>query len=184
MNKIPLLDRIKRERAQIEMQRAALMQQLDDLKRQEERLNQTAQELEIAEKVFARYSDAEQSAPEGPAQIPPATKQSKKPDGIPPVSELIYMVLAYAEKEGLRWLEPIQVIERIRGNWWPGAQSNDIAPVLWRMAKQGKLAKRGQKYGRLKENNAHLFQNGLANEPSFLGSETEKDGSDQPPFSE
>ena len=152
MSNDDILDRIQKRREQIERGRAKLLQQLDDLNREQQRLEQEAQELDIAARVLNRLSPDETEQSKN--YTPPWTKPGKKPDGIPAMSDMIQTVLLAAEKDGIAELETQNIVNAIRIKWWPDAQNNDVAPVLWRQAKIGRLIKNGTRYRRNIENSA------------------------------
>lgn len=96
-------------------------------------------ELEIAERVFSKLvlgginshgkSDTSAAADVG------------KPEGLPPVSEMIKEALAHAVAIQAKGLKPAAILSYIRGKWWPGAQSKDVGPIAWRMWQDDKLEK-------------------------------------------
>jgi hypothetical protein len=102
-------------------------------------LKAEAKELDIAERVFSRLSlgdDAPNESTKSKAHI-----DDGKPEGIPAVSEMIKEALAYAVMQRATGLKPAAILAYIRGKWWPGAQSNDVGPIAWRMWQNDQLEK-------------------------------------------
>ncbi|MEA2841824.1 MAG: hypothetical protein QOF41_3154 [Methylobacteriaceae bacterium] len=81
--------------------------------------------------------------------IRPAT--SKKPDHLPTVPDMIVRVLEHVQANTLEdGLTPEAILAEIRSRYWPEARSNDVGPIVWRMAvKEGRLQKIGALYSLL-----------------------------------
>lgn len=126
--------------------RDRLLRQVDDVNRELER-------LEISLSTYDSIKADVEGEPSGNVKgaIPPATKAKKKPEGTPTIAEMINMVLVDAKAKGTDALESQEIVHRIRAKWWPDAQSNDIAPLMWRLAKNEKLKKIGTKYSLISE---------------------------------
>jgi hypothetical protein len=92
-------------------------------------------ELEIALKVFARYSG--DGAPSDGKTSNASEAPDRKPEGTPTMPHMILSVL----KELDRPLEPRDITDRIRGRWWPGVESSKVASIVWRMEQRGQLEK-------------------------------------------
>jgi hypothetical protein len=96
-------------------------------------------ELDIAERVFSRLSlegGKNQRLVANGLLIGGETNVDGgggKPEGLPPVSEMIKEALAYAVSLNAKGLKPAGLLSYIRGKWWPEAQSRDVGPVAWRM---------------------------------------------------
>ncbi|WP_299683879.1 hypothetical protein [uncultured Tateyamaria sp.] len=90
-------------------------------------------ELETAASVIARLTGAER--PE--TVTSDATSTSKdavraknaKPEGLPTMPELILMAL----KQEKRAMEPREITEVIRRNWWPEVDGQKIGSIVWRL---------------------------------------------------
>ena len=78
--------------------------------------------------------------------------ETGKPEGTPPVSEMILLALANAHRHGEAGLVPQGLLEVIRAAWWPNATTDSVGPIAWRMWKTGKLGKEGTLYFRLDRN--------------------------------
>lgn len=154
-----IFEQLIKRRADLERRRSDVLRRLDDLNREQERLDQETKEVEIAQRVLKSLS-AETDSNEK-SYIPPHTKIGRKPEGIPTIAEMIETALSIQELFGADdGLESHAIIQHIRGKWWPDAQGNDIAPLLWRLVKQGKLAKNGNKYHRIEKDGAPPNANG------------------------
>ena len=134
MKKVELKD-VQREKA-AEIERLA---ELDAARVQsEQRIN----ELAITERTLARLLSVDLPEPDDST----ATNGSKrkKPAGIPTI---FVMTLTLFRENGVHWMDGHEIVQAIRKRWWPTADNNDISPTLWRLAKTGKLVKRGTEYG-------------------------------------
>ena len=123
------------------------------------KLREEAKDFEIAERVLLSLGgdDEDESGEVIPSIVsesiaqrdapiaskPVITEVSGKPSGTPSTPEMIIEAL----KTGVNQLtpggplSPHQILDFIKGKWWPEAQPNDINPVAWRMAKEGRLLK-------------------------------------------
>jgi len=98
-----------------------------------------ANELAIAERVFANLTKGDASAePQAEDQTPEATG---KPEGTPSVPEMILEALTYAAKLGRPRLKPAEMLSYIRGKWWPNAESNAVSSIAWRMWQREQIDK-------------------------------------------
>jgi hypothetical protein len=70
----------------------------------------------------------------------------RKPDGIPPMTEMITTAIKTGIERGLKGLEPAQMTNFIRNQWWPNVKSESVGPIAWRMAQNGQLKKEGSTY--------------------------------------
>jgi len=100
-------------------------------------LKAEAKELDIAERVFSRLS---QDGDSGDSTANGAWGEGK-PEGLPPVSDMIREALAYAAIQNGVGLKPSGILGYVRGKWWPGAQSNDVGPIAWRMWQNDQIEK-------------------------------------------
>lgn len=69
--------------------------------------------------------------------------RTRKPPGIPPMTQLIVSVLLSRDGGPM---EPREIVEEIRARWWPDAPVTSVGPIVWRMAKEGVLSKERQLY--------------------------------------
>jgi hypothetical protein len=65
----------------------------------------------------------------------------RKPSGLPPVPEMILEALRLAESEGKAGMSPQAMVSYVRNKYWPEATNPDIGSTMWRMWKDGRLAK-------------------------------------------
>ncbi len=94
-------------------------------------LQDELKELAIAERVFSKLTGADASDVQ--EQKRSETQASGKPDGLPPMSEMIKEALAHAVAIGANGLKPAGILSYVRGKYWPGAESKDVGPIAWRM---------------------------------------------------
>lgn len=74
----------------------------------------------------------------------PATAYvSRKPPGVPSTPEMILLALKEMTSPmgGSKTKAPLEIMEFIKGRWWPSVTSRDISPVVWRMANEERLFK-------------------------------------------
>jgi hypothetical protein len=112
-----------------------------------------AMEFETAERVWLRLFgpfDDEQETTDTISQMTEAERRQngadaidvrRKPEGIPPVPEMILEALKEAEGEGKPGLAPQSLLAYVRNKYWPEAGNSDIGSTAWRMWKDGRLAK-------------------------------------------
>lgn len=74
------------------------------------------------------------------------TPGTKRPHGIPTTPDMIRFSIAEATKSGWTGMNGKGLVEQINAKWWPGVDPNYIIPTAWRMAKEGRLKKVGEKY--------------------------------------
>ncbi len=114
-------------------------------------------ELVIAQSVIARLSGSEkpteaiEHATHFKKAIPHKKKASKnngtdRPTGSPTTPEMIKDVIVAEMKSGGVGLANKDLVARIDSKWWPGVDPNYIIPTAWRLAKEGRLGKIGDKY--------------------------------------
>ncbi len=150
MSDTNLFDLLQKRRAELEQKRAKILRDLDDLNREQARLEQEAREIEITHKVLKSLSQPN-NASNSLTYFPPASKTGRKPEGTPTIAAMIDDALAVNELLGPEIeLDTQGIVQHIRSKWWPDAQNSDIAPLLWRLSKQGRVAKVGNKYARIK----------------------------------
>jgi hypothetical protein len=85
------------------------------------------------------------AAPATPESIPDATLAApsvSKPHGLPSVPEMILQALVDAT-DGLR---PRDITQTIRREWWCDMPADRVPVTAFRMAKEGRLAKDGNRY--------------------------------------
>lgn len=117
-----------------------------------ERLNQEANELAIARRVFEKYS-GEPSAHD--LHINGHTLQLKsgkpRPEGAPTTFQMVEMALQAAEpeKDGLTAKE---LLDAIRTKFWPGLVAHQVMPSIYGFVKDKRLRKTdGGKFKRVKQ---------------------------------
>jgi hypothetical protein len=77
-----------------------------------------------------------------PPDATPAAPSASKPQGLPSVPEMILQALVDAA-DGLR---PRDITQTIRREWWADMPADRVPVTAFRMAKEGRLAKDGNKY--------------------------------------
>jgi hypothetical protein len=127
-----------------------------------------AAEFDAAERVWMKLFGADSSPSEGAhneqdqsrnqmpeslAQMPGLDLRSvrsdsdnggearRKPSGLPPVPEMILEALRLAEAEGKAGMNPQAMVSYVRSKYWSEATNPDIGSTMWRMWKDGRLAK-------------------------------------------
>jgi hypothetical protein len=108
------------------------------------RLREQANDYEAAERVWASLGfDDEESTPRKASPSPSENdlNTTGKPPGIPTMPDMIVEVLRRNDQLTDEVKSPSQVLEIIKKEWWPTATSTDISPVMWRMAKDGRLVR-------------------------------------------
>jgi hypothetical protein len=142
------LRKIRDRRAQIGRELAILDGQVAVLRAEDDR-------LAIAEEVIITYEgdepepkDATRSrGRKGAARASGKTKVPQKPEGVPPMPEMIIAALRDAQERGLPGLEPKAIRDFIRDKWWPDVVQNAVGPIVWRLAtKDGKIDKVDELY--------------------------------------
>jgi hypothetical protein len=110
------------------------IQQIDDrlheIGEEIARLKKEADDLAIAKRVFARFSD---NAP----QVQPE-EGKPRPKGTPTNAEMVEFVLADAEKDGKDGLDANELVQAIAARYWPGLIGPQILPSIYGRAKEGK----------------------------------------------
>jgi len=124
----------------IQREKAAEIQRLAEHDAERARIEQRINELSVTERTLARLMSVDLPEPERSAT---ETVNRKKPEGIPTI---YIMAVTLLRESGVHWMEGQDFVQAIRNRWWPTADSNDITPTLWRLAKTGKLVKNGTKY--------------------------------------
>jgi hypothetical protein len=116
-------------------------------------LKQEHGELEIAVRVMDRFYERQSFGELLPPDRAAPEPDTGKPAGVPTVPHMIAEVLslrALLDGPGAA-LAPKEILAEIRRLWWPDARTNDVSPILWRLAKEGRLAKTGKTYSLPKE---------------------------------
>jgi hypothetical protein len=102
------------------------------------------EELAVAERVLRRLAGTEGAKASVSIGAP-------RPSGAPKTFEMVDMVLASAEKEGKDGLHTPELVEAIRKRYWPGLVAQQIMPMVYQMARDGRFHKTpGGKFKRLK----------------------------------
>jgi hypothetical protein len=139
----------------------AIENRLREIRENISALQGEADELEVALRVFERFSPSESSSTKnksGKPKLGPA-----RPRGIPTNFEMTEMVLKASEREGKNGLTANEIIEQIGSRYWPGIMGAQILPVIYRFAKQGRIRKTaGGKFKSIHKNsegpNASAFE--------------------------
>jgi hypothetical protein len=106
-------------------------------------LKEELEDLMVAERVFSRLSGGSDQSPELPlnGKGKKQTSPVGKPEGLPPVSDMIREALDHAIRLGAHGLRPSGLLSFIRGKYWPTAESKDVGPIAWRMWQNDQLEK-------------------------------------------
>lgn len=126
--------------------RAAIDAEVEFLRQRIALLEKERPDLEAAERVLRRLAAGVDEGDKAEEM------DTGKPDGIPPVSEMILLSLAHAHRNGQEGLTPQGLLEVIRSAWWPNVTTDSVGPIAWRMWKNSKLGKEGSMYFRLDRN--------------------------------
>jgi len=122
-----------------------------------------ADELEVALRVFERFSPPESSSKkknDGKPKLGPA-----RPRGIPSNFEMTEMILKASEREGKNGLTANEIVEQISSRYWPGIMGAQILPAIYHFAKQGRIRKTaGGKFKSIHKNSEG--PNAAVSEPS------------------
>jgi len=104
------------------------------------RLQQEAEELAIAKRVFERFSDKPPNGNDAKTGDRPTGRP--RPKGTPTNFEMAEFVLADAEKEGnLGGFTANELVQAIAARYWPGLIGPQILPSIYAFAKEGRLQK-------------------------------------------
>lgn len=137
-----------------------------------ERLEREMDELDMAMRVFSRFS-VEGDAGREPQQFDTGPKLGPaRPDGIPSNYDMAVDVIWSAMKSGRKGLTAAELVEEIGKRWWPGVQGPQILPIMYQFAKRGRLVKGGDGYFRLpasQREEASPAQAGEASKPEDEG---------------
>jgi hypothetical protein len=107
-------------------------------------LREQAKDYVIAERVLTSLDLDDEESPRseaGPSPSENDLSMTGKPPGIPTMPEMIVEVLKRNDQLTDEVKSPSQVLAIIKKEWWPNATSSDISPVMWRMAKEGRLVR-------------------------------------------
>ena len=127
-------------------------QRLAEIARETNALNEERRQIESALEVARRYIDGPTMralrSPESVAtpkrvrrrRPSPQEQGTPRPNGIPSIWDMTEEVLKGAE--GLE-LQMAEIVDAIRDRWWPGVHQRQIAPTIYRFAREddGRLAR-------------------------------------------
>lgn len=122
----------------------ALNSEIARLEAEIARLRDQAKDYVIAERVWASLGFDDEESPRREANTSSSENDlsvAGKPPGIPTMPDMIVEVLRRNDQLTDEVKSPSQVLEIIKKEWWPTATSTDISPVMWRMAKDGRLVR-------------------------------------------
>lgn len=138
------LDMIVKRRNEIAAAISDYTTKIDDLRKE-------LPDLDVAERVLKRLSP---SADEGPittvfmtlgAQLAEKDANKIKPADIPTMPEMIIEAIKNID-HGHVGLMPADVVKYIAHTYWSGVRPELVGPIMWRMAKEGRLSKVGSRY--------------------------------------
>jgi hypothetical protein len=151
--------RIRRARLEVEMRQAIAMRdmfevlgRLGDLPPNafEEYLAKRPPAADKAVRVTVSPVAAPTSPPDDVAELrslprPPArpvdARRKHKPDGLPSITAMITAVLKKTPG-----LQPAEIADFIRKQWWPDLQTPTISTTAWRMLRSGHLTQQDGRY--------------------------------------
>jgi hypothetical protein len=147
------LDLIRTRRKVVDLEIGVLKEQIAARIAEQERLS-------IAEAVILQLSVQSDHNTVAPPPPPPEEDEDEdgfsKPNGIPTMPEMIFEALRKDKEEDIldlnAGLEPKEMMKFIAEKYWPDVRSELVGPIAWRMWKQGRLLKEGNRY-RLPEPN-------------------------------
>jgi hypothetical protein len=117
----------------------AIETRLREIREKISALQVEADELEVALRVFERFSPSEPSAKKMNGDKPKLGPA--RPRDIPTNFEMTEMILKASEREGKNGLTATEIVEQIRTRYWPGIMGAQILPVIYHFAKQGRIRK-------------------------------------------
>ena len=146
MSKNPT-DRIAERRRFIADRTATLKAELDALALEET-------ELDVADRVFKRFSEAPAVGGNSPAPARAATAAPANghDDGEedhsagPTLPQMVFTILEEAKAQGRKGPDGGEILKIVRERWKPNFTAENVRPTLWRMVKGGRLRKRGKIY--------------------------------------
>jgi hypothetical protein len=100
-----------------------------------ERLRAEAEELDIAIRVFMRYSKANGAGSDTPKLGP------SRPPGAPSLFDMTAMVIKDANASGKAGLTAQEIVTEIGKRYWPGVKAQQILPPIYGFSKRGRLRK-------------------------------------------
>jgi hypothetical protein len=141
----------------------AIETRLREIREKISALQVEADELEVALRVFERFSPSEPSSKKLNGDKPKLGPA--RPRGIPTNFEMTEMILKASEREGKNGLTAAEIVEQIRTRYWPGIMGAQILPVIYHFVKQGRIRKTaGGKFKSIHKNSEG--PNASASEPS------------------
>lgn len=80
---------------------------------------------------------------------PANARMPRKPPDVPSTPEMIFVALKEMTSPiaASKTKTPLEIMEFIKGRWWPSVTAGDISPVVWRMANERRLFKDDAGYG-------------------------------------
>jgi hypothetical protein len=105
-----------------------------------ERLRAEAAELEIALRVFERFSNPPSKANGGRSRAG-AKSGASRPEGVPSLFEMTETVIHDAIEAGKPGLKSREIVAAIGNRYWPGVTPSQVLPPIYAFAKKGRLLK-------------------------------------------
>jgi hypothetical protein len=102
-------------------------------------LEKEAAELDIALRVFKRFSVPEAAAENNGADV--AKLGPRRPPGIPSNFQMAELILKDAEREGKTGLTAKEIVEKISARYWPGVADAQIMPAIYGFGRDGRIRK-------------------------------------------
>lgn len=122
--------------ADIEARRKSIDAQIVALQRE-------AEEIEITLRVLKRFPAGKEG------QEPEQTSNKSgppRPDGTPTLFEMVSLILSSARREGKLGLTGREIVDEIGRRYWPGVQSQQVLPTVYRFVKETRLGRQDGKF--------------------------------------
>ncbi|MDR3527086.1 MAG: hypothetical protein P4L57_07375 [Rhizomicrobium sp.] len=137
-------------RRYIETRTAEIEKETAELDKERTALVAEANELDIAERVLQRYSEA----PVVGGTVYRASLQEMETGVLDhdlaedlTLPQMVFKILEDAKEAGRKGLDSSEIVATIQRRWKPHFTADNVRPTLWRMVKkEGRLRKRGKIY--------------------------------------
>jgi hypothetical protein len=117
----------------------AIETRLREIREKISALQVEADELEVALRVFERFSPSESTSKKKTRDKPKLGPA--RPQDIPTNFEMTEMILKASERDGKNGLTANEIVEQIGSRYWPGVTGAQILPVIYHFARQGRIRK-------------------------------------------
>ena len=105
-----------------------------------------AVELDTAERVLKRFSDAAPIDADA-SKTPDSAPHDAEDDASLTLPQMVFTILEEAKAAGRKGADGSEILRAIQTRWRPDFTPDKVRPTLWRMVKkEGRLKKRGKIY--------------------------------------